>query len=305
MHGRDLLSSKWITAIIIDSSSRGHFVPIKYTIGDYFVTDINKDTYVFKLEGSRIVTWAESLAKTFRFVVFFTEHYKPVNGAINDIENTIVKNDLPRINLMLLSILKVLGATEKKEFVPHDLADLIKSVSDYEKSSKIAKAVAKNENQYIQQKKNIINYLDNLNVDQIVTPVKKMTEFIEDDLKVTDPKFLGTILSTYQQTDFENKRVTNVPIKAKTGWFKIIAVVMIIGLAIGLVYFAWQSGAFDNIGNMFGGSFGGMNDEQIMSKYPSAPALKAAVDSGALDYNSLSPKVKAIYDSVQTPSVAP
>lgn len=297
LHGRDLLSSKWITAIIIDASNRGHFIPIKHTLGNYFVADINKDTYVFNLEGSRIITWAESLAKTFRFVVFFTEHYKPVSGSINEIEMVVQKNDLPRINLMLLSIFKVLGATEKKPFKPHNLVELVKSVSDYEKSSRIVKVVAKNENQYIQQKKNIVNYLDNLNVEQIVTPVKRITEFIEDDLKVTDPKFLGTILSTYQQTDFENKRVTNVPIKAKQGWMKMFLILAVIGMGIAIGWFIYDGGYLDDIGSGFGASFGAISDQELQARYPQCHLLVSAVDSGAVKLDQISKTGVAIYEN--------
>ena len=68
LHGRDLLSSKWITAIISDSSHRVHFVPIKHVIGDYFITDIDGDVYAFKIDGRRILQYRESMVKTFRII---------------------------------------------------------------------------------------------------------------------------------------------------------------------------------------------------------------------------------------------
>lgn len=305
LHGRDLLSSKYITAEIKDASGRLHFVPIKYTLGNYFVAQIDNDAYVFELDHTEIGTWAESFTKTFRKVNYDITHYRPISRDVKELEIVLKTNSLPRVNGTMFNVFKVLSAKEKNEFEPHVLKELVDEVANYEKKSKIAKAISKQENQFLEQKKNIINYLESLNTDQIVTPLRNITEFIEDDLKATDPKFLGTILSTYQRTDFENKKVTNVPIKAKQGWMKIIALVSIIGLIAALGYIVYDSGALNNLGAGIGGSFGGMSDKDIMAKYPSEAALRDAVDSGKLKYDSLSPAVKKMYDNSKAPKIAP
>ena len=64
LHGRDIYSSKWITAEISDASNRVHYVPIKHTLGDYFLADILGDVYAFKIDGSRILQYRETLVKT-------------------------------------------------------------------------------------------------------------------------------------------------------------------------------------------------------------------------------------------------
>ena len=70
LHGRDLLSPRHTTAIIWDASNRLYFVPIKYSLGDYFPVVINGLLYVFKIDGSRILTYKEVGSKSFRVLYF-------------------------------------------------------------------------------------------------------------------------------------------------------------------------------------------------------------------------------------------
>jgi len=58
--GKDIYSSKWITADITDSAHKVHFVPIKYVLGDYFLADINNRIYLFRIDGARIFTWEKT-----------------------------------------------------------------------------------------------------------------------------------------------------------------------------------------------------------------------------------------------------
>ena len=44
---RTIFSSKYTTAVITDSANKVYLVPIKYTIGNYFVTELNKTFHVF------------------------------------------------------------------------------------------------------------------------------------------------------------------------------------------------------------------------------------------------------------------
>lgn len=262
-------------------------------IGDYFVVDnINNQTYVFKLDGARIKTTKQTGAFSFQTVDYDISHYLPVTSDVKLIELVEKINSLPRINGKLHGIIKILGRTEKEEFTPHNLTKLIEELSN-------------SKEKYQKEVLEMMNYFARLNVTQIVTPLRRLADFIEDDLKTTDPRYGGAIFDKAVEIDKENKKMTNSPKTAKKSIFMFIAIPVILILIGIVVYQAYEMGAFDNIGNMFGGSFGGMNDEQIMSKYPNGPSLKAAVDSGQIDYDSLSPKVKAIYDSVQTPTTAP
>ena len=290
VHGRDLLSSKWPTAIIIDSVGGAHFIPVKNPIGDFFFAIINNELYCFNTR-TQPYSWRQKMAKTFSFYVYFTDNYSPVTKELKGLETIIIKNDLPRLNMLFYKAMKHLAKKEKSKFEALEKKALIDSLSKHKESNK----------ERFAEYQSLIDYLEELPFESIVTPVKRVTEWLDQTFLAPDPAIMGAIKTALELALNQNKEINHVEIKAKTGWFKIIAVITIVGLALGLIYFAYTGGAFDNLGSMLGGSLGGMNDEQIMSKYPNGPALKAAVDSGALDYNSLSPKIKAVYDSVKAP----
>lgn len=326
MHGRDLYSSKYITAEIADSSNRLHLVPIKHTLGDYFLTEINNEMYAFKIEGSRILDYRESLVKTYRVIRYDTTHYLPLSPEINGIEIMIEKNGLPKINMRLFDILHLFGQREKEskdgKFTPHKLKDLIKDISDFDtKKSKFAKAIPKEDDKHSKEIKNIITFLHHLKIDEIVTPVKKLTEFLYDDLLATDPKYGGVVVTQHQITDLEHKKVTNSPITAKHAWMKMMLIIMGVVMVGAVIYLIYDAGYFDSIQGMFpdpndfnfgsfqdaamGGSPAASTDEALFAKYPEPSALRAAVDSGEVDYDSLSPAVKSFVDSVPSPKSSP
>lgn len=303
LHGRDLLSSKWITAVISDASNRVHFIPIKHTIGDYFVCDIDEETYAFRIDGSRILQWRESMVKTFRIIQYDVSHYLPLTAKVKELEMILQANHLPKVDGMLASIFKILGAKEKKPFEPHKLTDLVARIAEYETKSKVS-GIQPDQN-FSKQAMNMINYLDHLNIEEIVTPLKKVSEFIQDDLITTDPKFMGTVVSSYQRTDMEHKKVTNTPIKAKQAWMKFMLIFMGIGLVGFVGFYVYDSGMLEGGlgGFMPGMSLGTIPDAEIMASYPDAVSLKAAVESGAVDYNRLSPFAQNMVDTA--PDVEP
>ena len=301
LSGKDIFSSKWVTAIIFDSGGQAHFFPIKSVLGDYFVIDINHKIYCFEIVDSRVKTYRQTLVKSFRFLLYDTTHSRPISPENNkELEEIITKNNLPKLNMNLFNILHALGKQEKQEFTPHELQGLIKEVSE-------------NKGQHSEQAVNLINYLQNLNIEQIVTPVKSITEFIEDDLIATKPGFLGDILSVFQRADIENKKITNTENKGKTAWMKWIAIIAMIGLVIAVIYMAYDNGLFDpilNAGKSLEGFEGfnfspGSSSQDIMQKYPTPEALNAAIDRGEVNYDSLPPDIKAMVDSYEPPTVTP
>tara|TARA_Y100001951_G_scaffold49985_1_gene39475 strand:- start:413 stop:1387 length:975 start_codon:yes stop_codon:yes gene_type:complete len=303
LHGRDLLSSKWITAVISDASNRVHFIPIKHTIGDYFLCDIDDETYAFRIDGSRILQWRESMVKTFRIIQYDVSHYMPLTAKVKELEMILHANHLPKVDGMLAGIFKILGSKEKKPFEPHKLTDLVARIAEYENKTKLSGI--KPDQNFSTQAMNMINYLDHLNVEEIVTPLKKVSEFIQDDLIATDPKFLGTVVSSYQRTDMEHKKVTNTPIKAKQAWMKFALIFMGIGLVGFVGFYVYDSGMLEGGlgGFMPGAEFGKIPDAEIMEKYPDAVSLKQAVESGKLDYNRLSSFAQEMVDTA--PDVEP
>lgn len=293
LHGRDLLSSKWITAIISDASHRVHFVPIKHTIGDYFITDIDGDVYAFKIDGRRILQYRESMVKTFRILQYDITHHLPLSSESKELEIILELNKLPKVDGMLANIFKILGSKERGNFVSHKLSELIDRINGYEKTEARNELEAK----YSKEAMNMINYLDHLDVKEIVTPLKKVSEFIQEDLIATDPKFMGTVVASYQRTDMEHKKVTNTPIASKQAWIKFLAIFMGIGLVGAVAFFVYDGGYLDNMmGGMSMPTMGQLDDTMIMNKYPDAESLRIAVDKGEVDYDKLSSVAQAIVD---------
>ena len=62
LHGRDLFSSKYITAEIKDQSKRLWYVPIKSTMDEYFLANLGGQVYCFKIDNE-ICQYIEKFTK--------------------------------------------------------------------------------------------------------------------------------------------------------------------------------------------------------------------------------------------------
>ena len=294
--GKNVYNYKGITAEITDSGNNKWFVPIKYILGDYFVTLINNQTYVFKIVGSRIKNSKRKGAMTFQTLDYNTEHYMPVSGDVKELEMVLLKNKLPPVNGKLHGIMKILGRTEKPDFVAHDLIELIEKLSN-------------SKNKYQKEVAELLNYFGSLSIDKIVTPLGRISEFIETDLKATDAKVIGDVFVEAVEIDKDHKSVTNVPVSVKKSYLVMILIIIIVLAVVGLLWMANEAGKFDNLGasipGIGGGGNGDYSKESLMAKYPSGAALRAAVDNNTLDYNKLPKDVKAMVDKTPAPKIAP
>ena len=257
------------------------------------------------MEGSRKGTYRDTFVKSFEVYQYFTSNYLPITEKVKELEMMLIVNNLPKVDPMMFNIFKILSKREKNPFVDHDIMDL----KDYI----LRKAKDEDVEGYVEQAKSIVNYLDHLKVEKIVTPVKKVSEFLDEELIETDPGFIGSVVEAAAAADLEHKKVTNTPIKSKTAWMKIMMVVMLIGIIMAVIYIAWDAGAFDSvlkplegIGDInLGGIPPGGSSSDIMTKYPTPESLKAAVDRGEVKYASLPPDVQKLVDGVKTPTVEP
>jgi len=258
-------------------------------IGDYFLADIQGQFYAFRVEGNRIKTWRKTLAKSFRVLFFDTIHYLPISaGDLTELSMALDKNNLPRVDGNLFTVLKLAGHKEKegKEFTPVDLNKLINDIGG--EGAKYSEAV-----------ENIKNFLTHLDTDKIVTPVRKITEFLEDDLMATDPKFMGTLVKSNLATEEELRKVTNTVVGSKGPILKIVLIIMVIGLGAFVVWFLFDSGVLEDFGleNMFGSlSSGPSEEEKIIAKYGSPELLVQAIDSGEEDYDELPLEIRKMVD---------
>lgn len=204
-----------------------------------------------------------------------------------ELENLLRTNNLPRMTMMMYGMLKVMGKREKENFEPHEIESFVNELAVHQDSHQ-------------ELVLNIKTYLDHLNVTQIVTPVRRITEFIEDDLIASDPKFFGTIAATLQQVDYEHKKVTNTPQTGKLPWIKVMAIVAIIGLVIGIGWWIYDSGVFS--GGIPGLNFNqGPTPQELLDQYPTPESLKSAVDRGEIKYDTLPKEIKDMVDNVKLP----
>ena len=298
--GKGIFSSKWITAQITDAFNRRYFVPIKHTIGDYFLADIEGDVYCFKIEPSRIAVYQHTLVRSFRVIDYNLSHYLPISPSDNkELEEVLKLNSLPKMNLMLFNIMKLLGKREREEFTPHNLEALVSEVSEHE-------------GEYKERVQNIKNYLSHLNVQTIVSPVRKISEFIEGDLLQSDPHFFGTIVTQIARVDEEHKKVTNTPEQGKTAWLKILLILAMVLVVVLIVWWVIDSGILENAMSSlptfnFGSSGGGISgptpEQSLMSKYPTPEALQAAIDRGEISEAAITPEMKTMLEGYNPPVV--
>lgn len=294
-----------------DSSGRGHIRHIKHTIGDYWVTDLDGQTFVFKIDDSRIITYKETAAKSIRILFYSTKHYLPISPEkTKQIEDVLRINNLPRMNITMYGSFKLFSHAEKKNsgkpFEAHNIAEMVDKIT-------------KSSDKFQVQAQNLKQYFDNMAIYEIVTPVREITEFIEDDLIATDPKFLGDIYNAIQRTDFQHKKVNNTKVDAKKPWMLIIALVAIVGALGFMGYYLISNGNLNGILPSFPNpqlsnpAFSSsstippgtkLTDAQVFQKYPNPADLQKAIQNGDIQMNQLSPKVQAMVKSYKQPQVA-
>lgn len=208
-------------------------------------------------------------------------------GDVKKLEDVLLANNLPKVDGRLLKTFKLLGRREKKDFTPHDLVKLVEEIGTYQ-------------GKYKEEVEEMKNYLGELGIEKILTPVKSLSEFLEGDLKTADPKFFGSVVSIANIVETEHKKVTNVPVTGKIPWLKIVALLGVVGICIGIGYYVYTSGILKSIQIP---GFGQATPADIMKKYPTPESLKAAIDRGELKYDSLPPDIKKMVDTVQLPAI--
>lgn len=307
LHGRDLLSTKYITAIIIDSLSGAHFVPIKHEIGNYFFANINNNLYCFDTRGEQF-TYRQTLVKSFRFYIYFTDCFKPVSQWHKNLEMVLLQNNLPKMDRMMHKFFALLSRNEEKEFKTHEIPALLNKLEE-----------RKQEPQYQQLYMNMINFIKDLGIKEVVTPIRRVTESVTGDFIIPDPQFMATIRNAFEMLDREDKIINNVPIGAKTAWLKWLALLLIIALTATLGYMGYAFGWFDAftgfIPDLSGGGggglgvpgFGGMTvqDQEFMNRYPTTASARAALDAGKITVDEIPPSIRQNVLDLKPPKASP
>ena len=269
-----------------------HFVPIKRVLGDYFLTEINKQIYCFKIDGSRIMFYQETAVKSFRVLLYSINHFCAISPEkTRELEAILEKNTLPNVDRTLLNIFKFYGKQEKRDtrdFKPHNLSELFTEAE-------------KTKENFPTETNDFVVYLKELKKDEIITPVKNISEFLDSELILPDPRFFGTVISQNQRVEVERKLVANKPIGPKHAWLKMALIGMIIAMAVGGLAYGYSQGWFNNvIPNI--GSFGGgtsttgaptgkIDQATLLKEYPTPDSMVTAIKGGMLSCGNLTPDI--------------
>lgn len=297
MNSKEFLSGKFLTAIVIDKGNRAFSVPIKGVIDDYFIVTIEKQRYVFRLDGQRIITWRQKLRKTMRFLIYTTDHYLPLSPQENkELEQILTENSLPKVDNKLLDLFNYLGKkekTQKKEepFQEHDLEKLVKQIEE-------------NEGEFPEAAINLKNFFEILDIKKIVTSVKRVSEFLEGDLKTTDSKIFGDLEGQVKRTEKEQRAMSNTVVDAKAPWMKIILLCMIVGGLLFAAYWLYSSGSFSHgiPGMTLPGSSQAPTTSSLIQKYPTPEALKTAIDRGEIKMTDLPKEMQDMVNNYHPPT---
>lgn len=284
-----------------------HFVPIKHTFDDMFIAEVNKQLYAFTIKGARILRYKQALVRSFGVIQYDTTHFSSIKSEFKELEIILKENSLPKVNRELFGIFQVLSKREKGKFEEHDITKLIAEFK--ENFSK----------KYPERVEQIEKFLKELDTKKIVTPLKRVTDMLQEDFVATSPNFLASVIPYLKSVDMDIKKVNNTEIKGHKNLMKYILIALIGIIIIAAVFIAYDQGAFDglfSLGNSLsnvGSSFQGLpsptggfstpakadpySDENIMAKY-TPEALKEAINTGTIEYNKLSQKMKDTVDNL-------
>lgn len=285
---KDLFSSKYNTAIVIDSNKRAHFIPIKFVINDFFMAKIQGLLYVFKIEDSRMMTYRETMVKACHFFIYDTDNWMPLDSAdVTKLDEVLTKNNLGRVDRSMLKAFRMLARKEKTGKEEHDIELL-------------AQEVAQHEQDYPDEVKEMLAFFETLSSKKIVTPVRKVTDFLVDDLIATNPQFMGSVVDKAIQAELLHKNVSNEPVTGKKPYLKMVAILLLIGIVGGLAYYAYSSGVFSHMIPQIGAP-APTTANDIMKQYPDPIQLKQAIADGKVKYADLPPDVQKLVDSTKLP----
>ena len=273
-----------------------------------------------------------------RFALFDVSHYKAIDGAaIKELDLVLAKNGLGKVDRMMLRLLVMLGREEAKQmqmmrkaakeaeesgdgkggeagvaaakFQPHDLVEL-------------ARFVEENKAMFPEEAEALGTYLAELDIDQIVTPVRAVSEYLQGDLMSTEPTFLSELSSRWGMMDVENRIMSNTPKTSATSWGKwgvvmavVVGIVAVIGIGV-------SEGWFESVGSLIpeldgaslGSAFNPMSlqvpsvgqvlcdEASIMNRYATPLDLKIAVESGS-ETCDLPDAVVGMLNDVELPQV--
>ena len=301
-HNNSLLKSKNPQALVIDDNNRIHIIDIKHTIGEYFLAQIHKQTYAFKLEHTSKVTYRETGHKLIELYIYYTDSYRPISGAVNVLREWLETHNLKKMSKPLKDFLSKIQRSEDPEnFEDYDINELLLKIKESSTTEEEQEAY------------NVLFYWfksANIPDNKIVRPVQRLRDYLDINLTTTEPHLIGTIFRHVHNTDRQTHLITNSTIGIKTPMLKLIALMAVIGAAGIFLYVLYDGGHLSSIGLEIPGlptmgedvlSYKPTDppDEvlvKLSAKYPSPELLVNAVDNGDIDYSQLPLEIQDIID---------
>ena len=328
----DLFSRKYVTAVVRDKNDRGYFIHIKSQLDEYFITKLNKTFYAFSMEGARIITHRWFGVRFFQWVDFDTSHYKSIQfDKLEELKLLLIKNRLPRMNMLQFYMIKLLGRKERKKQLKQIEAAKT-AISLQEASGKEAKEIevpphdmealinelTERQSDFPEESYNLIEYIKSLDIDTIVTPCRSIAEYIEDDLIATKPSFLGELMPRISRLLGKTGEIVNAPYSTKNAWMMKLMLIGFVVVGIAMVIWMIDAGYFDFVtaaiptGDSFAGVGNALNpvasakanactDQALRARY-TPEALKIAIESGT-ETCKIPEETQKLVDSVKLPKV--
>ena len=214
-----------VTAMILDNN-RTHVVKIKhYLTPNIFLHEIAGRTYMFALpHGENVYTLTMTGAFAAKFVMYDIRGYQPltddtIEAITGHLNSMVTDEDIPFGSL----IKDVLKKTKK---VNQTTNALYKSIQRHGGGDKLQPDV-------VQDIEDLL--VEILHDDEVVTPVRRLSQSLENDIRRTTPSFLGDC--TQLGSNYANTLPTLTNSKPKNMNTMMIVLICIIGVSMmGAIY---------------------------------------------------------------------
>jgi len=317
----DIFSTKYINLLISDGTDKWHVVWLKRTLGDFVIAKIDRKYYAFSLKNARILTRVIFGAKSIRIIEYDTSNFRSIDPRTKELEHLLTINNLPKMNRVQFELLKLVGQREKKmksTIVDGKLKTEVRKIEPTN-IEYLFDLLAKKKEEFPETALNAEEYLKSLDIKEIVTPTRNVTDFIQEDLIASNPSFFGDLVERVERINFAKGHITNTPVGVKWPWLKLVIILMIAVTIIAFVAYAATHHGFDFITNSFSGlssikpislvppTGGGAVDQctdQYLQDHFTPEALKIAIDKGE-NTCKLSEFMQGLVDGVSLPQVIP
>ena len=282
-HG-DKFSRRHMTAIVLGEGGRAWAVPIRRTVGQYFIAKISKMYYAFSLQDAHIYTFDDRGALSARFVIYDVSHFQSIQPWYGELRELMEEMGVTLTTNVFAGILRGLRDREPhkidENWKGHDLAAYLERASGAAQSNPEAYA-------------ELQRFITGLPKKNIVRPIAKLSELIDRHGYLASSSFLGQAYTQSVQAGLDLKTLANPSKGAGNSYMMLGMVVVLIAAMGGGLFYAYEEGLIPGTGD---GGFAGISlgpltdgpgggddpctDEAILERYATPVDLRIAVEDG-------------------------